>query len=200
MNIIKAIKNLKDDYKKVCNRISKIDADFCYDKNIYVSVVCAEDVDFMKHKGISFKSLVRALIKKHGGASTITMQTVRVITGRYEIDFKRKIREILLSFLIELHYDKISIINSYLKYSFFGSGMNGIEEILSVFFPNKKKLTQIDCIFIASLLKRPAPKQINICWAYKLNHRIIYVENKVNNKGCKILKQIESYISKKNKK
>lgn len=194
MNIKRAIVNFLCDYRKICKYISKVEADFYFNKNIYLSVICAEDKYFMKHHGISIKSIIRALIKRHGGASTITMQTVRVISGRYEVSFNRKLREIALAFLIELDNDKISILNSYLKYSYFGTGLVGIESVFDKYFPRSNTMSLMDSIFIASLLKRPAPRDVSIAWAYKLNSRMIHIKKIIETEGSVVHKQIEQYI------
>ena len=94
--------------------------------------LAAEDKDFFQHSGVDFIGLVRAagqLIltgeKKQGG-STITMQVARNFFLTKEKTYIRKIREILLSFIIENQLSKQEILTLYLNKIYLGHRSYGI--------------------------------------------------------------------------
>ena len=72
-------------------------------QNLKNATVAVEDKDFYKHGGISFRSIIRAVLvdvlsrKKSQGASTITQQFVRNAILTKDKSWDRKIREVILS-------------------------------------------------------------------------------------------------------
>ncbi len=181
------------DYKKISKSIKSHQDVHINCERISLAVICAEDKCFFSHYGVSIKSIARAAVKFHGGASTITMQLVRVISGRYEVTITRKIREAILAVLIERKYDKFEILNAYLSCAYFGTGLIGINDVMKVFFKDKEKndLSSMDCYFIAALLKRPAPREITTSWACRVNTRMKYIEDVASVKGKLILEKIK---------
>lgn len=146
-------------------------------KKIIFSVLLVEDRTFFHHKGVCFRSLLRAFIKSYGGASTINMQLVRTITGRRELTIRRKIRECILSLIIDCKFEKKEIINAYLACAYFGVDIYGVNKLSLEFF-NGVDINNIslnDAFFMASLLKRPYPGIISLDWAYKVNIRMNYI-------------------------
>ncbi|HGY5077652.1 TPA: biosynthetic peptidoglycan transglycosylase [Citrobacter gillenii] len=175
-NILNSLKKLNIDYLKICDVISQSyplqNATY-----LYLAVLSAEDKYFLYHKGVSIKSLFRALVKKHGGASTINMQLVRTITNRREITIQRKIREMILSLMIDFKFSKKQILDSYLENAYFGYKLNGIHSALELFFGNRnlKELSIRDNCFIASLLKRPYNPSKYIKWNASVDKRIEHI-------------------------
>jgi membrane peptidoglycan carboxypeptidase len=100
------------------------------EKEISVDLINAlieiEDKRFFKHSGVDVYSIARAFLKyisggRLEGASTITQQLVRNVTGAREINLKRKVREILFSTLISKEFSKDEILLAYLNtYKFNG--------------------------------------------------------------------------------
>ncbi|MEO6366311.1 MAG: penicillin-binding protein 1B [Luteimonas sp.] len=87
-----------------------------------------EDRDFARHHGIDLSGIARALFVnvKSGeakqGASTLTQQLARsglLGIGR-EQTFKRKFNEILFAMLIEMRYDKRTILEAYFNQVYLG--------------------------------------------------------------------------------
>ena len=194
MNLKSRICEFIREYNMICNAVLNSESGLIFDVNIYAAVICAEDKYFFKHKGVSFKSIIRALIKRHGGASTITMQMVRVLSGRYELSVSRKVREALLSFLVECKCKKIPILNCYMNHSYLGTKLTGVQSAIDKFFDGgSHNMSILDCCFVASLLKRPAPSEVSISWAYKINARMSHV-NKIilKERGVIHLEIIES--------
>ena len=81
--------------------------------------ISAEDKRFYKHNGIDFISITRAFLRniKSGqvkeGGSTITQQVARLLFLNNDLSFQRKIKEILISLILEFRYDKNQILKLY---------------------------------------------------------------------------------------
>lgn len=106
-----------------------------------------EDRTFYKNKGISPKSIIRAIWeylkrKKISGASTLTQQFVRSL---FIIDYyktiRRKILEIFLSIWAYKKIKKKDILDIYIHAVRFEKGVIGIMSALSHFFPEFKSKT-----------------------------------------------------------
>ncbi len=107
--------------------------------------VSAEDWNFFKHCGISFKGIIRSFFVNlyHGrvvqGASTITQQLTRALFLSYDRTILRKIKEVFLAFQIERHFTKEQILELYLNNVYFGRGIYGVEAACQRFW-NKSAL------------------------------------------------------------
>ena len=107
---------------------------------IKYSFISAEDKRFLKHNGIDLIGLSRAFISnlKSGylkeGGSTITQQVARLIFLNNDISFQRKIKEILISLILDFRYSKDQILKLYLNNIYLGSGAYGINEASQVYF------------------------------------------------------------------
>lgn len=162
-------------------------------KNIYVFesdeynelhfyVMALEDRRFLNHKGIDYKSFIREFLKfisfqKHGGASTIDMQMVRTLTNFKEKTFFRKLYEMTLAYIVNFRYSKKQIIECYLKYAFFGSGLIGIEKVLPLFcVTNFDDLEDKNKAIIASFLQRPRPLNPDEIWVKNILARASYAQ------------------------
>ena len=85
------------------------------------SFISSEDKRFYKHNGIDLISISRAFLRniKSGsvmeGGSTITQQVARLLFLNNDLSFQRKIKEILISLILEFRYDKNQILKLYLN-------------------------------------------------------------------------------------
>ena len=131
---------------KILSKLSrKFDInDSNYNIPIYLkhSFISSEDKRFLKHNGIDLVSISRALFKnirsgfvKEGG-STITQQVSRLLFLNNDLSFQRKIKEIFISLILELRYDKNQILKLYLNNIYLGSGAYGGNEAAQVYFGN----------------------------------------------------------------
>ena len=186
------ILNFFYDYKLICNYIENSRGND-FNTMLQVMVLCAEDRGFLKHRGVSIKSIFRALIKRHGGASTINMQLVRTLTNRRDITIARKIREIALSILIDIKFNKIDVLNSYLDNAYFGLRVHGVNEVVNNFFGKKDSyhISQYQCCVIASMLKRPYSYNKEAEWVFKINKRVYYVNSIYKANEGSLSKEIE---------
>lgn len=125
--------------------------------------LAAEDWNFFSHNGISFKGIIRSILvnlwkrKKAQGASTITQQLVRLLYFDAEKNFTRKIKEQILSIVIEFQFTKEQILEVYLNHVYFGCGIYGIQAASQRFFnKNVKDLTIGEAATLAGILRSPA--------------------------------------------
>ena len=91
-----------------------------------------EDRTFYQHLGISARGVSRALVQnvKRGkvvsGASTITMQTMRLFRKNPSRTFFEKLYEMVLATRLELSYSKKEILNLYCSHAPFGNNVVGL--------------------------------------------------------------------------
>ncbi len=127
------------------------------------SFISSEDKRFYKHNGIDLKSISRAIIQnirsgyvKEGG-STITQQVARLLFLNNDLSFQRKIKEIFISLILELRYDKNQILKLYLNNIYLGSGAYGVDEAAQVYFGKFiEELTLSEIALIAGLAPAPS--------------------------------------------
>jgi penicillin-binding protein 1B len=94
-------------------------------KPLIDALVSVEDRKFYTHWGIDPRGIARALYKtvtgqRIEGGSTITQQLVKNFFLTSERTLTRKGTEVLMSLLLELHYDKNEILETYLNEIFLG--------------------------------------------------------------------------------
>ena len=112
-----------------------------------------EDKRFSEHGGIDVATLVNAtwqLVRNRGqirtGASTITMQLVKNISGDIEVRFLRKFKEMLLAVKIERELSKEQILTLYLNIIPFGKHAFGIQAAANTYYGkdvNRPSLAQL---------------------------------------------------------
>lgn len=84
-------------------------------------LIAVEDKKFYEHQGVNPMAIARALVAnlKAGhtvqGGSTLTQQLVKNFYLTNERSWHRKIKEAMMAFLLELHYDKKDILEAYLN-------------------------------------------------------------------------------------
>jgi membrane peptidoglycan carboxypeptidase len=145
-------------------------------------VLVGEDRRFFRHNGIDCKSLIRDFLKaltfrKHGGASTIDMQFVRMATGYYERTLRRKTYEMLLAVLIQFKYSKIEILRYYLKHAFFGSHLYGAKAASeTIFGKDPNHLSSSEAATLAAMLVYPCPRKPTERWAANVQRRSKFIE------------------------
>ena len=126
-----------------------------------------EDKRFFEHSGIDLITLVNAswqLVRNKGairtGASTITMQLVKNISGDTEVRFIRKFKEMLLALKIEQTLSKEEILALYLNIIPFGKHAFGIQAAANTYYG--KTIDQLDLAQLAMLAGIPqAPEAGN---------------------------------------
>lgn len=131
------------------------------------TLVAVEDRDFYHHFGISIKGISRAMLAniKAGawvqGGSTLTQQLVKNFYLNQERTLYRKSTEVLMAILLDLHYDKNEILETYLNEVFLGqSGRRAIHGfgLAAQFYFGKhiSKLEPHEIALLVGMVKGPS--------------------------------------------
>ncbi|MBQ7037435.1 MAG: PBP1A family penicillin-binding protein [Clostridia bacterium] len=127
------------------------------------AVVSIEDERFYSHKGFDLKRIIGAafsMLKKGGysyGASTITQQLVKNITGDDEVTLERKIQEIYRALQVEKEYSKDEILELYLNTIYLSQQCNGVQSASRTYFgKDVSELTLAECASIAGITQYPS--------------------------------------------
>lgn len=149
-------------------------------KNYLKFLLEKEDKYFFYHPGVDVSAIFRALIsniisqKKVSGASTITMQLVRLSEHR-ERNYLNKLIEICRAYQLELNYTKKEILYFYINNIPFGSNIEGPNAAALLYLD--KPLKQLSSAEIASFLIIPnQPISYNI---KKNNPKLIVKRNQL---------------------
>lgn len=143
------------------------------------ALVACEDIRFFEHRGADLYSIVRASIRlaqgrSVEGASTITQQLVRVYTNDYRLSIHRKIREILLATLVDIHFSKQDQIRLYLHRAYFGWRMNGLTQAASrLEYPSPYSIEH--AAEIAARLKYPEPEFLSPQRKRQISYRAAFI-------------------------
>ena len=126
------------------------------------AIVAAEDARFFSHNGVRLDSVLRSIrqnvtaFRRVSGASTITMQTVRLIKP-HKRSFINKVFEAFKAFRLERAMTKDEILSQYLNRAPFGSNLIGIEAAAQVWFGHPaSQLTLAEASLLAGLPQAPS--------------------------------------------
>jgi len=130
------------------------------------AIVAAEDQEFYAHSGVHLAALVRASLanaregKYAQGASTLSMQAVRVLTQRREKTIDRKLRELVMAYALDRQLGKQGVLQLYLDAPYLGQrgGLSicGFESAAQHFFAKPARdLDLAEAATLAAML--PAP-------------------------------------------
>lgn len=132
-------------------------------ENLVNAFVAIEDKDFFTHRGVDWKRTASAVLNlaigysDRFGASTITQQLVKNLTGKNEISVGRKIQELMWATDLERKADKTQIMERYLNIIHFSDSCDGIAEAARHYFSKSAKdLTLCECASIAAITNSPA--------------------------------------------
>ncbi len=122
-----------------------------------------EDKRFFEHSGIDLVTLINAswqLVRNRGeihtGASTITMQLVKNISGSSEVRFIRKFREMLLALKLENEFSKEEILTLYLNIIPFGKHAFGVQAAANTYYGRDlSELSLAQIAMLAGIPKKP---------------------------------------------
>ncbi len=135
-------------------------------KNTYLddAIIAIEDERFREHSGIDIKRIGSALLSAianggsatHGG-STITQQTVKLISGQDEHSTSRKVQEWFSAMTLEQSLTKDEILELYINLAPMGNNYVGVQSAaMNYFGKNASELTLPECALIAGLPKSPS--------------------------------------------
>ena len=132
------------------------------------AILFKEDKHFFYHPGINPFSLVRAMGRnlltgrRTSGASTITMQVVRLLEPR-ERTYGNKLIEFCRAFQLELHLSKAEILQLYLNLLPYGSNIEGIKSASLIYFGKPPKLLSLaELTTLAIIPNRPSSLRLGL--------------------------------------
>lgn len=139
-------------------------------------LISGEDHRFFCHGGIDPVAVCRAIwhsivLKRREGASTIEMQIVRVVSGRYELSLSRKIREMALATLIPSVIPKGDLPALYLRIGYYGWRMNGFNAACKHLRLCPNSLSPIETAQLVAQLKYPQPQNLSPYRRKQINAR-----------------------------
>ncbi|MCV3337524.1 penicillin-binding protein 1C [Campylobacter sp. RKI_CA19_01121] len=124
------------------------------------AVLLYEDKNFYSHYGVDFLALIRAFknnlfSSKRSGASTISMQTIKLLEQNKRTYFN-KFNEIIKAFALESAYEKDEILKLYLNNAPYGGNLVGVASAgLFYFEKDLKDLTWSEAALLAVLPNNP---------------------------------------------
>ena len=130
-------------------------------ENFVKSILFKEDQYFYYHVGVNPFSVMRALVdnltfgKRTSGASTITMQVVRLLEPRPRT-YLNKITEILRAIQLEWHYDKKEILEMYVNLLPYGGNIEGVRSASWLYFQKPvSNLSLAQCVVLSVIPNKP---------------------------------------------
>ena len=135
-------------------------------KDTYIdeAIISVEDQRFYEHSGIDIKRIGSALLSAlaHGGSathggSTITQQTVKLISGQDEHSTSRKVQEWFSAMELEQNLSKDEILELYLNLAPMGNNYVGVQAAAQNYFgKDASELNLNECALLAGLPKSPS--------------------------------------------
>jgi penicillin-binding protein 1C len=136
--------------------IEQVDAD------VLRAFVAAEDHRFFTHHGVDMRALARAMrdnvanMRVVSGASTISMQTARLLRGT-DRTITGKIAQTLWAIRLEAHLDKNEILERYLNRVPLGQGTVGVPAAAGLYFETSARdLSVGQAALLAGFARSPA--------------------------------------------
>src|SRR6266850_75336 len=135
-------------------------------KQVVQALIANEDRNFYAHHGFDLRGISRAAFSfftGHGlqGGSTLTQQLVKNFFLTPERTISRKVTELFMSVLLEIHYDKDEILETYLNEIYLGQdrdrAIHGVG-LASLFYYGKtvEHLTLAESALLVGMVKGPA--------------------------------------------
>jgi len=134
-------------------------------EDLVEATIAIEDKNFYKHHGLSVKGIINAVrynFVKNGedkprGGSTITQQLVKNVFLSNEKTFSRKIKEAILTLLLEQKLSKDEILERYLNQVSYGGEAYGAEQAAQKYFgKDLKEITTLEAAYLAGLPAAPS--------------------------------------------
>lgn len=129
-------------------------------------LVAYEDQRFFQHPGVDPRALARAAWQALttgrvvSGASTLTMQTVRLLTDRRERSAPRKLAEMWQALEWERRLDKTAILTRYLHAAPYGGNVEGIRAASLAWFGREPaRLTLAQAALLVALPQSPETRR-----------------------------------------
>lgn len=146
--------------------VDRVYVSFSEVKDTYIeeAIISIEDERFYTHSGIDIKRIGSAVLSALAnggtatyGGSTITQQTVKLISGQDQHSTSRKVQEWFSAMSLEQDLSKDEILELYINLAPMGNNFVGIEAAAQNYFGKKaSELSLPECAFLAGLPKSPS--------------------------------------------
>ncbi len=91
------------------------------------------------------------------GASTITQQLIKNVTGEDQVTIQRKVEEIFRAINLEKQYSKQEILEMYLNIVYLGNNCYGVQTAANTYFgKDVSELDLTECAALAAIVKNPS--------------------------------------------
>jgi penicillin-binding protein 1B len=135
-------------------------------ETLIYAVLSAEDASFFSHPGLSLRGILRAAwVNLRGGevrqgGSTLTQQLVKNLFLTHERTWARKSREVALALVIDLRYDKRTILEAYFNEIYWGTDgtvnlMGAGAAAWAYFGKLPRELTLCETALLAAMIRSP---------------------------------------------
>jgi penicillin-binding protein 1C len=132
------------------------------DQRYLAMLIRLEDKRFYTHRGVDAAAFLRAawLLLRHrhivSGASTLTMQVVRLLQGEHERSALGKLRQMLNAFALERRQSKRAILRLYLRLAPFGGNLEGVRAAALAYFGKEpRRLSPAEAALLVALPQSP---------------------------------------------
>lgn len=107
--------------------------------HVVKALIAVEDKRFYEHEGVDWYATagqIRNMVTGRDvrGASTITQQVIKNVTGNNEVTIRRKILEIFRALRAHKNYSNEEILETYFNLVYYGDGAYGIEAAAESYF------------------------------------------------------------------
>ena len=151
-------------------------------------LVVGEDHRIARHPGVDPLALCRAVWRTYGqrrreGGSTVAMQLVRVLTGRFERRWRRKAEEIILAICVTVHVPRDELPALYLSVGYYGWGMNGFDQACRRLGIDPETCSLQESASVVARLKYPEPRRCTTGRRLQIARRTEYLVARLNHHG-----------------
>jgi membrane peptidoglycan carboxypeptidase len=91
------------------------------------AMISIEDKTFWTNEGVDLNAIIRAATSSNGGASTLTQQLIKNLSGNNQYSYARKIQEAAMAVGLTQNYSKAKILEMYFNVAPFGANTYGVE-------------------------------------------------------------------------
>lgn len=130
---------------------------------VIAATLAAEDKDFFLHQGIDYVGMLKGIVttvqsggQQIVGGSTITQQLIKQTVLTTERSVERKVKEAIITLIVEQEYTKEEILEFYLNTTNYGGRIVGIKTAARAYFG--KTLDQLklnEAVYLVSLVQSP---------------------------------------------
>lgn len=125
------------------------------------AIVSIEDHRYWQHGGVDWLSTVKNAAKYFtgtgmAGASTITQQLIKNVTGNDEVSIQRKAKEIMQAMNLTKKMSKEQVLELYLNTIYLGQGCDGVSAAAYKYFGKEvQDLTLLECAALVGITQNP---------------------------------------------